>query len=219
MTARTIATLKANWHGRDPYDQYVDTVDTMVNPQDAVSFGSAITVAQLPVHATGLGQTLRIPLVSGFDNDYAYVGTAAAVEPDMQLAGTIGTALYAASEPVQNSTKFGQVSFEVALPPHYKAAGTLTLTINAHRVNGSGTTVSGFVSAQAHKMTDAGAFGADIAAAGTSNIGTAAADYTFAITATTLLANDRLVLRPLVSVTEGGNTGTSYGRINSVRLS
>lgn len=45
MTARGSATLKNNWHERDPYDQFVDTVDTIVNPQDSVTFGSAVTMS------------------------------------------------------------------------------------------------------------------------------------------------------------------------------
>ena len=37
MTARTIATLKDNWYGRDPYDQAVDVYDTLIRIIDMSS--------------------------------------------------------------------------------------------------------------------------------------------------------------------------------------
>lgn len=44
MTAKSAATLKAQFVETDGYDRYVDTVDTIVAPQDAVTFAGAATV-------------------------------------------------------------------------------------------------------------------------------------------------------------------------------
>lgn len=44
MTATAIATMKANFKGKDPYDQFVDLADTLVAPQDAVQFASTLGV-------------------------------------------------------------------------------------------------------------------------------------------------------------------------------
>lgn len=44
MTARTIAVLKANWHSTDPYDQAVDTYDTMNAPQDTIAAATITTL-------------------------------------------------------------------------------------------------------------------------------------------------------------------------------
>jgi len=44
MTAKSAATLKAQFVETDGYDRYVDTVDTIVAPQDTVTFAGAATV-------------------------------------------------------------------------------------------------------------------------------------------------------------------------------
>lgn len=182
--------------------------------------GSSIEVNSLPVHDTGLGQTLRLPITQGFDNDYAPCNAAAATEPDVQLAGTIGTDLYALTEAIQNGTKYGQINLECVLPAHYKAGTDLTLTVNVERVVSGGTTLTTNIDAEAYLMADAGDFGSDICAtaeqAFTETDGT---DYTFTITGTTLNPNDRLVLRLKGSATEAGNSGTVAVRINSAHLS
>lgn len=44
MTATAIATLKAEWAEADPYEIFVDVMDTICAPQDAVTFASTVTV-------------------------------------------------------------------------------------------------------------------------------------------------------------------------------
>lgn len=69
MTARAIATLKNRWAELDPYEQYVDTLDSMVNPQDAMTFAAGVT-AQSTLGVTGattLSSTLGVTGKSTFN--------------------------------------------------------------------------------------------------------------------------------------------------------
>jgi hypothetical protein len=45
MTARTSTALKANWDERDPAEQSDDMIDTIHNPQSAVTFAGAVTLS------------------------------------------------------------------------------------------------------------------------------------------------------------------------------
>jgi len=188
-------------------------------PSD-VEPGEAFWLGKSQTGTPGLGQTLRVPLTQGFDDDYAPANAAAAVEPDCQLAGTIGTELYAITEAIQNSVKYGSINFEVVLPPWYVKGTNLTCTVNVERVVAAGTTLTTTVDLEAHLMADAGDYGADICATTVITFtDTAGADKTFTITGTTLSPGDRLVLRVTGSATEAGNTGTVAVRINSLHLS
>lgn len=57
MTARTIAALKANWHGTDPYDQAVDTYDTMNAPQDTIAAATITTLTSTTGNITTVNAT------------------------------------------------------------------------------------------------------------------------------------------------------------------
>jgi len=54
MTARTSATLKANWDERDPAEQFDDLVDTLHNPQSAVTFAGAVTLSSTVTASEGI---------------------------------------------------------------------------------------------------------------------------------------------------------------------
>jgi hypothetical protein len=57
MAARTIAALKANWHGTDPYDQAVDTYDTMNAPQDTIAAATITTLTSTTGNITSVNST------------------------------------------------------------------------------------------------------------------------------------------------------------------
>lgn len=88
MTARTIAVLKANFKGRDPYDQFVDLVDSMVAPQDNAAFAGNVTVGGT-LGVTGASTIAALAAAAGtFSGTLGVTGIASfAADVNIAVAG------------------------------------------------------------------------------------------------------------------------------------
>lgn len=170
-----------------------------------------------PDDRSGLGREIRLPVSQGFDNDFTAAKITAAAEPDMALAGTIGTDFYLISEAVQNGSAYGQINFEAVLPDSYQDGSDLTLVVDVERVVAAGTTLTSKVDASVHLMSDDGDFGSDLVSTAEITF-TTAGEQEFSVNGASLSAGDRIIIRVKTTATEGGNTGTLACRLNSVRL-
>lgn len=134
------------------------------------------------------------------------------------IAPTLGTSLYLQGESAENDTKTDSAIWEITLPQTYIAGSNIAVTVNGKYVNSAGTSLTTTVAAAAYLLTDAGAMGSTLIATSAQNLTTSAAGYAFTITGTTLAPGARVLLKVTTAITEGGNTGTVYSEVNSVRL-
>lgn len=162
--------------------------------------------------ATGIG-TVRIPL-KAFTNSDGSVLAAAPAAGKFGLTLTFGTSQTLLSETANSNTKTDIATLEYQLPNSYVAGQDLTLSVNAIV---SGTLTTKTIAADARKMTDAGAAGANLIATAAQVMGLANADSVFTITGATLSPGDRIMLQLTMVITEA-SAANQTGKINSVRL-
>lgn len=126
--------------------------------------------------------------------------------------------LILAGEDAQNNTKTDTLMFEAVLPAEYVAGGDLKLNVNAQYDVSAGTTITATVDVQVYKLGDDGTVGSDLCATAAIALTTSFGDKAFTITATGLVAGDRLMALVQTAVTEAGNTGTATAQIGSIEL-
>lgn len=119
-------------------------------------------------------------------------------------------------ESSQNETEASVSYFTFTLPPEYVAAGDVKVRVNS-KVDGSGTLGTCTVDIEAYEQAD-GAVGSDICATAAQDIDATYANDDFTITATGLVAGDKLTIKLTTSVEETGNSNPLEAHIDEVAL-
>lgn len=122
------------------------------------------------------------------------------------------------TEAVQNTTDNADLSREFVLPAEYDPGQDIKVVVNAKFVNSGGTTLTHTIDVEVYKLGDDGTVGSDLNTVSAQTLTASAADYTFTITPTGLVAGDRLRLLVRGTVTEAGNTGTLKAVIGSAEF-
>lgn len=143
---------------------------------------------------------------------------AAAAAGAFGITATAGTVLRLISEAAQNNTKTPIALYEYCLPAHYQAGTNLTLKVNVSRTVASGTTLSGTIDFSVYKQATDGTGTTDLVTTAAQNHATAAADYSFVVTGSTLSPGDKILIKMTATAIEGGNAGTVVVNVNSVRV-
>lgn len=164
----------------------------------------------------GVGGVRRMPLTSARDVT-GMMPTVAAQAGIFGLTFTPGTAEYLVSEAANNGTKTDVICFEAVLPDTYAAGTKLNVVANAHYVIGAGTLSVKTLACAVYKVADADTESATIETTAAQTITGSAANYTFAVTGTTLHPGDRIVIKLTMVLTETASSNVT-GRLNSVRL-
>lgn len=186
-------------------------------PAYNASGGLPMLVPPLPSTRFG-GVVTRVPLFSA-KNDDGTTPTGTTAAGNWHYVNTAGTSLLLLSEAANNGTKTDKVDFEVVIPQFYVAASNITVTINAlHTLNGGTASVKS-IQAKVYLLADAGTSSADLGPGTASTLTTSAADYTFAVTGTTLTPGARILIQITGIVTETASGGGVTETINSVRIS
>lgn len=179
--------------------------------------GSDLTgVAQSFVANTGAQGVRRLPL-TGARTVAGVMPTVAAQANIFGIVFTPGTAEYLVSEAANNNTKTDVIAFEHVLSDTYAAGTALSVIANAHFVIGSGTLTTKTLACAVYRCADDDTEAATIETTSAVTLTGSAADYTFAVTGTTLNPGDRIVITLTMVLTETAASNVT-GRINSVRL-
>lgn len=139
--------------------------------------------------------------------------TGAAGNPRLVMGGWGSGTGILQGEDAHGTTKTETVCFDFVLPPEYKAASDIYFYV-AGRVydTGSGTMSTKTIDVEAYEITGYGTAGADICADAAQNLTTNMGWYIFAITATNLVAGDRIRVLARITITESGGTGSQYAQ-------
>jgi hypothetical protein len=136
--------------------------------------------------------------------------------PTSVAMGTVSP--YIGTADLKATTTTCYARFQFALPPEYDPAQTVTLRIRASMV----TTVAdatATIDAQVYECDRAGGVGADICATAAHDMNSLdAADYSFTITPTNLVAGDKLDIRIAIAVTDAATGTAVIGRIYEVAM-
>ena len=187
-------------------------VTTVRSPEGGALEGVATSFAA----SAGAAGVRRLPLTGARDVT-GMMPTVAAQAGIFGLTFTPGTAEYLVSEAANNNTKTDVICFEHVLSDSYAAGTALAVVANAHYVIGSGTLSVKTLACAVYKLADDDTEGSTIETTSAQTITGSAADYTFAVTGTTLNPGDRVVVKLTMVLTETASSNVT-GRINSVRL-
>lgn len=136
----------------------------------------------------------RIPLTSATDATGLHMTSTGGAGLFSVTSGGYGAGtLLLSGEGANGNTKTDTVMFEFALPPEYVAAGDLKVVVKA-KYAGAGTVGTKTLDCEAYELDDDGAVGGDICATTIATLTTSYAAYTFNITATDLVAGDKIVV-------------------------
>jgi hypothetical protein len=166
----------------------------------------------------GAGGTTRRVKLSDVKTVAGVPVTAAAQANIFGLTFTPGTAEYLVSEAANSNTKTDVAAFEVILSDTYVAGTALNVIANANYVIGAGTLTTKTLAVAAYLVHDDDTESSTLETTAAQTITGSAADYTYAVTGTTLTPGARLVLTLTMALTETAGSNVT-GRVNSVRLS
>ena len=143
--------------------------------------------------------------------------TAAAQANIFGITFTPGTSEYLLSEAANNDTKTDVGCFEKVMSDTYVAASNFNIIVNANYVIGGGTLSASSIAVAVYLGADAGTSGASIETTAAQTFTGSAADYTFAVTGTTVHPGDRIIIKITMVLTETASSNVT-GHVNSVRL-
>lgn len=132
------------------------------------------------------------------------------------ISMTAGTSVALTGESTSASSVTDAALFEFVLPQGYVAGANVTLTINAKQA-GAGTVTTKTLNANAYLVAKDGTMGSDLIGVTAKAITTSAADYTFTIPGTGLVAGSHLLLN--LTTVIATSAGAANSQVNSVRLS
>lgn len=206
-----------------PYFQQKQMSQCLVQPTSQAA-GAAIALGDIAASAgvvargaNGLPTSgIQIPLTDALTVAGLFLtGSASGAAYGITFAAATGADLVSAA--ANNSTIASTVTFEFVLPTNYVAGQNINFNVNQNYVLGAGTVTTKTLTCTAYKQSAAGVSGANLGpAAGT--ITAAAANLAFAITGTTLLPGDRLIVLLTLALTETASSNVTF-RINSVSFS
>jgi hypothetical protein len=164
-----------------------------------------------------LAQMINLPLNEfRVPSSGAILGSAAAGVLGLVM-GTFGTAVPSlVSETANNTSKTDLARSSVQVPTNFNPGGALSIVVNA--LSSAALTVSGTVAIQAYKASTAGVLGSALVAGGAQTISPTAADYTFALTTTTINPGDQIDFEITTVANDTGGSSNKTISVNSVRL-
>lgn len=152
----------------------------------------------------------------GFKNADGTAMAATAASGKFGVSVTLGTSLFLVGEAATSSGPLtDNAIIEVVLPESYQPGTNVNVLVNAQKV-GAGTTTTATVLAKAYADANNGTQGANLIATAAATVTASAADYTFVITGTSLVAGQRVTLEITSAITETAGTATHI-QVNSVR--
>ena len=129
----------------------------------------------------------------------------------------VGT-LKLVSEGANNTTKTSTLCFEFALPPEYVAAGDVKVQVKAN-YTGAGTVGTKTLDCEAYELADEGTVGADICATGIATlIKDTFTDHAFTITATDLVAGDKIIVFLQAIIQESVSGGALTVNVGNIEV-
>lgn len=158
-------------------------------------------------------QLLKLALTSGRNPDGSLLGTAASAGK-YGFSVTVGTGEKLLGEVATSNTKTDTAIFEAVLPDNFVTGSAVALVVNAQQ---TGTATVKTIDASAYEVSDAGAHSADLVTTNAQSITTSAAEYSFTIDTTSLVAGDRLLIS-ITSVATEAAAGNTNAQVNSLRL-
>jgi len=195
---------------------------TFTVPANAVTNASIISTAAIA--RTKLAEeeqaVYRIPLQSCRSNT-GLVLNATGGDTLFSIANGgygVGTLTLKAEEAV-SETETTTLCFEFALPPEYIAAGTVNIAIQCKvDSSGAGNASVETLDCEVWELADAGTVGSDLVSTTIQTIATDAfAAYTFAVTATSLVAGDKVLVFVRTAITEDAGTAV-YAVIGNIEV-
>ncbi len=144
-----------------------------------------------------------INLTSVMAEDGAALGIAEEAGTFFRQIGT--NQMYLQGEEALSETEASVGWFEVYLPPNYVDAGDVQLRAVVD-VTGSGTLGTCTVDFEARESDNDGAVGSDLVTTAAQAVSATSAAYDFSLTATALVASDKLVCKLTTSIQETGGT-------------
>jgi len=150
-------------------------------------------------------QFIPVPLTNVLAEDGALLTAAEEAGTFNRAIGT--NQLYIEGEVTQNETEASVGWFEFYLPENYVAAGDVKIRAVVD-VQGAGTLGSCTIDFEARESDNDGAIGADLVTTAAQAITATAGAKDFTVTATGLVAGDKLVVKMTTSVVENADAGT-----------
>lgn len=216
------------------------TITATTSTATVGSNGSFIFQAFLPVHSfsvnggsnvtgfefqglsvvevfSGITPVNRLNLMNGRNtNGTALDATGSAT--NFAISSTPGTSLRLLGASATGLTRTNTATYEVTLPSSYIPGRDVILTANANRT-GTGTAGTNTVDFAAYRIADDGTQGADLVTTAAQAITATAADYSFIVTGTGLVAGDRLLVQVVTVMQETGAVNPLTAQVNSIRVS
>lgn len=160
------------------------------------------------------GVEYPIPLTQWrYANGNTLDATGAAGNPKIVMGGWGSGTGILQGEDAHGATKTETVCFDFTLPAEYKDGSDIYFYIAARVYDtGSGTMSTKTIDVEAYEVTGYGTAGSDICADAAQTLTTNMGSYIFGITATNLVAGDRMRVLARITITESGGTGSQYAQ-------
>lgn len=146
--------------------------------------------------------------------------TGAAGKPKLVMGGWGSGTGILQGEDAHGATKTETVCFDFTLPAEYKAGSDIYLFVSGRVYDtGSGTMSAKTIDVEVYKISQYGTAGSDLCIDSAQNLATYMMAYIFGVTATDLVAGDRLRVLARITITESGGTGSQYAQFGGASFS
>lgn len=166
---------------------------------------------------SGITPVNRLNLMDG-RNTNGTVLDATGSATNFAISSTVGTSLRLLGASATGLTRTNTAIYSATLPGTYIPGRDVTLTVNANRT-GTGTAGTNTVDVQVYRVASDGTQGADLVTTAAQAITATAADYSFIVTGTGLVAGDRLLVQVVTVMQETGAVNPLTAQVNSIRVS
>lgn len=190
-------------------------VDISLIKDRQIAYAIDQLASRFTTNTSGVNSVLRM---LDFQNSDGSVLAASAAAGKFGITLSAGTAMNLVTEAANSNTKTDVAIHEYIVPSSYVAGTNLTVTANTMYVLGSGTVGTHTLAAAAYLTANDGTQGATLIATAAQSVPAAAADVTFTITGTSLVAGSRLLLSFTLVIQDTGASNIT-AKLNSVRIS
>lgn len=173
---------------------------------------------------TGIPNAIQTCVTDWRNGDGSVLDPVGGTGKSSLVVDTVAKTFFAKGEEVRNGTVVNVLLCEFVLPFDYQRFTDLTLTVNARHVENGGTGLTNKLNVHVFKTSLTGGFyGDDVVNVADVVIPATNTDLAFTIpgnynNAGFIYPGDRLLIQVVSTATETGDTGTTYNRVNSIRV-